>query len=86
MLIKNYMEELVFYTIRELSKKMDMCKCEKCILDIAALALNELPPKYFVTEKGEVFSKIDTLKQQLEIDITSSVTKAIEKVSSNPKH
>ena len=83
MLLKNYMEELVFNMIEDLSKKISICTCQKCI---AAIALNELPPKYVVTEKGELYSKLEILKQQFEVDIVSSVTKAIEKVGNHPQH
>jgi len=86
MLLKNYMEELVFNMIEDLSKKISICTCQKCMLDIAAIALNELPPKYVVTEKGELYSKLEILKQQFEVDIVSSVTKAIEKVGNHPQH
>jgi len=61
--IKNYMEEIVFSSIKEVLDDIKVCSCDKCILDIAAIALNELPPKYIVTEKGELYSKVDSLRQ-----------------------
>lgn len=84
--IKNYMEEIVFNLMEEVLKDINVCTCEKCILDIAALALNDLPPKYIVTEKGELYSKINTLKQQFEVDVISALTKAAVLVKRNPKH
>ena len=60
--IKNYMEEIVFSSIKEVLDDIKVCSCDKCILDIAAIALNELPPKYIVTEKGELYSKVDSLR------------------------
>lgn len=86
MMLKNYMEELVFGAVQDLSAKLSTCTCEKCLLDISAIALNELPTKYVVTEKGELYSKIETLKQQFEVDITTAVTKAIRIVNKNPQH
>lgn len=84
--IKNYMEEIVFKQIKDVLKDIEICTCEKCTMDIAALALNNLPPKYVVTEKGELYSKIDTLKQQFEVDVIAAITKAAVTVKRNPRH
>lgn len=85
-LIKNYMEEIVFNQMKEILDDINMCSCEKCILDIAAIALNDLPPKYIVTEKGELFSKIGALKQQFEVDVVAAITKAAVLVKRRPRH
>ncbi|NLP13729.1 MAG: late competence development ComFB family protein [Clostridium sp.] len=84
--IKNYMEEVVFSIMREIINDINVCTCEKCMLDIAALALNDLPPKYIVSEKGELYSKVNALKQQFEVDVISAVTKAAVLVKRNPRH
>jgi len=84
--IKNYMEEIVFNLMKEILEDINMCSCDKCILDIAAIALNDLPPKYIVTEKGELYSKINALKQQFEVDVISAITKAAVIVKRRPKH
>ncbi|RCX09299.1 competence protein ComFB [Anaerobacterium chartisolvens] len=84
--IKNYMEEIVFNQMKEVLSDINVCSCEKCVMDIAAIALNALPPKYIVTEKGELFSKIDSLKQQFEVDVISAITRAAVLVKRNPRH
>jgi competence protein ComFB len=84
--LKNYMEEFVFNQMAEVLDDINMCKCEKCIMDIAAIALNDLPPKYIVTKKGELFSKVDSLRQQFEVDIIAAITKAAVIVKRNPRH
>lgn len=87
MKLKNYMEDVVFHILPGILKNMDgMCKCEKCVLDITALALNKLKPHYVVTEKGEVFSKVRELYTQFEVDVTTAILEAIEQVSKNPRH
>lgn len=86
MIIKNYMEEIVFTTIDDVLKDIIMCKCDRCRMDIAAKALNDLPPQYVVTEKGEVYSKIKNLKVQFEVDVISAITKAAVIVKRNPRH
>lgn len=41
---RNYMEELTAENAEEvLAKYKDICKCQRCKLDIIALALNNLP-------------------------------------------
>ena len=84
--IKNYMEEIVFSLIGEVLEDINVCTCDKCILDIAAIALNELPSRYIVSEKGELCSKINSLKQQFEVDVISAITKAAVLVKRNPRH
>lgn len=86
MVLKNYMEEIVFNYLEEVLKDIDMCKCDTCKLDIAAKALNELPPQYFVTKKGEVYSKIKNLRIQFEVDIISAITRAADLIKKNPRH
>jgi competence protein ComFB len=84
--IKNYMEEVVFNMMKEVLQDINTCNCETCMLDIAAIALNDLPPKYIVTEKGELYSKINSLRQQFEVDIISAITKAAVLVKRKPRH
>lgn len=84
--IKNYMEEIVFSQMKEILNDINMCTCDKCLLDIAAIALNDLPPKYIVTQKGELYSKINTLGQQFEVDVVAAITKAAVLVKRKPRH
>jgi competence protein ComFB len=84
--LKNYMEEIVFIQMKDVLADIKVCKCEKCIMDIAAIALNDLPPKYIVTKKGELYSKLNTLMQQFEVDVISAITKAAILVKRNPRH
>lgn len=83
----NLMEDEVLNAIDKILSKMDsICKCEKCRLDIGAIALNGLSPKYVVTEKGYLYAKANNMSPQFNTDVTTAVTKAIEIVSKNPRH
>lgn len=84
--LKNYMEEIVFNQMKDVLADINVCKCDKCMMDIAAIALNDLPTKYIVTEKGELYSKINILMQQFEVDVVSAITKAAVLVKRNPRH
>jgi competence protein ComFB len=84
--IKNYMEEVVYDLMDDILKDINVCKCEKCRMDTAAIALNQLPPKYIVTEKGELYSRISALRQQFEVDVIAAITKAAVLVKRTPRH
>ncbi len=87
MLFKNYMEEVVDATLEEiLAHRDDVCKCDRCKMDIKALALNHLPPKYVVTDVGYVYTKVNELEAQFKADVTVAVTNALKKVRANPRH
>jgi competence protein ComFB len=81
------MEDIVFDILEKLLPEVkDACKCEKCKLDIASLALNRLSPKYVVTQRGMVYTKLETLALQSKADVLRETTKAIEVVKKNPRH
>lgn len=86
--LKNYNEEIVEHLIyKTLDEYENICKCEKCILDIKAIALNSLAPKYVVTDKGELFMKLEyEFDSQKIASVTKYIVDAIEIVSKNPKH
>lgn len=85
--LKNYTEIMVNNTMNAiLSKYPELCKCQKCILDIKALSLNRLRPRYVVTQSGEVYKKIDELDRQYYADTVAAVTEAITIVMKNPQH
>lgn len=85
--LRNLVQDEVLFLLDKVLKDIDdICKCDQCKLDIAAIALNNLKPKYVVTEKSYVFSKTDSLKPQFNTDIVTEITKAIEKVKKNPRH
>lgn len=86
MILKNYMEEVVLNLIDDVIKDVDVCKCEKCKMDIMAISLNNLPTKYVVTEKGELYSKVNLLRLQVEVDVITEIIKAAMMVKQRPKH
>ncbi|MCL2616999.1 MAG: late competence development ComFB family protein [Defluviitaleaceae bacterium] len=84
--INNYMETCVQDIIKSVLKEINSCQCDKCTTDILAIALNSLPPKYVVTRKGELYSKLETLRQQFDVDIIAAITKAAVIVNRSPRH
>lgn len=85
--LKNLMEDEVLDMIdRIITDRDDICKCDKCRLDIAAIALNRLQPKYVVTDKGRLYAKAESLNYQNEANIIIEITRAIKIVGENPHH
>ena len=87
MKIHNFMEVAVEKLLPSLLKSYPkVCTCDRCMSDIKAIALNNLKPKYVSTEKGELYSKVDGMSNQFEVDIEKEIVKAIEIVKENPRH
>lgn len=85
--VRNHMEYVVNHMLDSVLKlHPDVCKCERCVSDIKAIALNSLPPKYVATEKGEVFTKANELTIQFEADVIRALVEAIGKVKGKPNH
>ena len=85
--LKNYMEKLVMEKLDTvINANPNMCNCQCCRFDIAALALNSLPTRYVATTAGATYTKINALDQQFHVDIVSAITQAIKLVKNNPHH
>ncbi len=85
--IKNYMEKMVKKNLEsQLETRNDICKCDRCKLDVMAYSLNHLPPKYVVTDKGSIYTRLQELEVQMNADITREFFKAIEIVNINKRH
>ncbi len=85
--LKNYMEELVWSRLDDvMAAHHGVCRCEHCRYDVAALALNFLPTRYVVTEKGEIYTKLNTLEQQFDIDIVTAISRGVLIVKNHPRH
>lgn len=85
--LKNYKEFAVDHVMPNLLKAFpDICKCDKCMLDIKAIALNNLTPQYVVTNKGELYAQINEMSLQYEANIMKAVLDGISLVSDNPQH
>jgi competence protein ComFB len=80
------MEDCVTDMLPRILREINACSCDTCRYDITAIALNSLPPKYVVTHKGELYTKLSILQHQFEVDIVAAITKAAVLVSRYPRH
>lgn len=85
--LHNYTENVVREVLEEiLAKRDNICKCEVCRLDMMAIALNNLPPQYYVSNKGEVFSRLLATYVETRTKVITELTKAIMQVEQQPSH
>ena len=86
LILKNFMEDCVERLIPKVTKNMGICNCERCTMDILAYALNNLPPKYIVTDKGHLFAKVNSMDIQFDTDIMTTIYAGAQIVGANPRH
>jgi len=87
-LLKNEAEILV---LREMEQQLktaptDMCRCNECIVDIAAIALNAVKPLYRFSILGTLYASQAMTEQAYADSVKKAVKQAVEKVRTNPAH
>lgn len=87
MQVHNFTEDMVEDELDKLLDETDdICKCQKCRLDIMVWALNRLPSKYVITDKGRMYTKLAEQDIQFRADVIRELTKAMLYISKNPRH
>jgi len=87
-LLKNEAENMVITEI-ERQLKMGhkfMCRCNDCVVDIAAIALNNIKPLYRFSLLGTLYASQAISEQEYAEGVREAVLQAIEKVKANPSH
>jgi competence protein ComFB len=80
------MEQVVSERLGALIHNFECCKCEKCLEDMEAIALNAIPPKYVNSEKGELYGKVGMMNIQNHHLVDLEIIRAIDFVSKKPRH
>ncbi len=87
MAIKNVMEIVVRDVL--MANKNDLyltCTCTRCLDDVMASALNNLPPRYIVNEDHQPYVRVmHEANQEGAIAILKTVTQSASMVSKNPR-
>ncbi len=85
--LTNVIEVFVFDLMDSILKtKTEMCTCDKCKADIAAVALNQLKPRYVTSQLGDVITRTEIMDSDLRTAIVVSLTEAVELVAKSPRH
>ena len=86
--LTNETERMVFDALEEeleADTEGKICRCQDCILDMAAYALNSVKPMYRVSLIGRLYAEsID--KSRYADQVRKAVRSAIEKITANPSH
>ncbi|MDR1149226.1 MAG: late competence development ComFB family protein [Spirochaetaceae bacterium] len=87
--LSNITEKLV---LEELGRRLDeytdyICKCNDCVVDMAAITLNSVKPLYRCSLLGELYTAEAAVNDEVYVkSIKDAVEFAIKKVSLNPGH
>lgn len=82
----NVMELIVRAKISNVMSRLGACECEQCRNDSIALALNKLPSIYSGSDRESISEKINLIRRDYEIKVTSSVIQAVQTVMQSPRH
>jgi len=87
-LLKNEAEVLVIREIEQQLKTMpeEVCRCNECVVDMAAIALNTVKPLYRFSLLGTLYASQAMTEQAYADSVREAVMKAIKKVRKNPAH
>lgn len=84
--IKNHMYESVLSLAPEVFATLNVCECKRCRLDAIAIALNNLPSKYVVTDMGSAIASVESELQENKAKLYGALSHAAILVSQNPRH
>lgn len=82
----NVMEVITREKAEEFCSCFDMCVCSRCLEDVIALALSNLPPKYIVKDCQAIPPLLNYYRTRYLSQVTVSLTKACLNVKENPRH
>ncbi|MDR3540099.1 MAG: late competence development ComFB family protein [Desulfosporosinus sp.] len=85
--LSNHTEIIVHQALQDYLRNHSIpCSCELCQADIMALALNRLPPRYYVSLRGEIITQWESHNLPDQARVMAEVVRAIQQVSATPSH
>lgn len=82
----NIPEELVREKVLETMETVEMCTCDRCIIDTIALAVTHLPSKCIVADKDAIFPLLSYYRSKYATSVQTELMKAAMLVKENPHH
>jgi competence protein ComFB len=88
--LENMQESLVFEILQDVveqeqNRGRTICACPSCLVDIAAVALNTLPPRY-VADRYNIFGESDSDRARVREEAKKAILFAIHRVAARPHH
>ncbi|MGI1659875.1 MAG: late competence development ComFB family protein [Desulfitobacterium sp.] len=85
--LKNHTESVVHHVLKEYMEKYQLpCSCDRCQADIAALSLNQLPSRYYVSLRGEILTQWESESLPDKARVISAIVNAAQRVAEAPSH
>ena len=84
--LRNFTEEAVKLYMDRWFESTDVCHCDTCRMDVMAIMLNNLKPKYVVTDIGALYAQLDDFDPQYKIDFMTIMSQAAQIVKNDPRH
>lgn len=90
-MIQNYTEsivnDLLSPVLEEYARRNpEICTCPRCREDVAALALNQLPPRYVTSERGVILTRAALDRAPLRGQVVAAIVNAVRQVATSPRH
>ena len=82
----NVLQELVEGTSLYYIENMLQCRCQRCIVDMKALALTNLPSKYVVLEKSKRAAYMSVYAARYEKELSVQMMRACVIINEHPHH
>lgn len=82
----NVMQSLVEEKVDKYIRLFNLCTCPRCKIDVIALTLSNLPPKYVVVQQNEAIPMLSVYESRYNAMVISQVMWACKKVMDNPRH
>ena len=82
----NIMEILVERKAETYMELFGLCCCDRCKMDVQALALTELPAKYVVMAKNELPLRLSLYEGRMNSAVTAQILRACKVVLAEPRH
>lgn len=82
----NVMQALVEDKADKYIKMFGLCNCNRCRIDVIALALSNLPAKYVVAKPHDLIPRLSIYEQKFSASVVTQVMSACRKVLDRPHH
>jgi competence protein ComFB len=84
--VRNRSADLVVARVEQLlEEEQDMCRCEQCVLDLVAYALNHVSPQYG-TSLLEPLAPNPDMVRKIQIEVEMAIELGLRRVRARPGH
>jgi competence protein ComFB len=84
--VRNRSADLVIARVEQLlAEEHDMCRCEQCVLDLVAWALNHVSPQYGASMLEPLSPNPDQVRK-VQIEIELAIEQGLKRVRARPGH